>query len=76
MANDKVKEIVTERIIRFIEENDKLPWSMGFSTAPPQSYVRKNHYHGTNYLLTLMRGFSSPYWFTFKDVQKIEGRIR
>ena len=76
MANNKVKEIVTERIIRFIEENDKLPWSVGYNTAPPQSYVRKNHYHGTNYLLTLMRGFSSPYWFTFKDVQKIEGRIR
>jgi len=73
-----VYEIVTERIINFIEENNELPWTKPWATidSPQQNYDSHTMYKGINMILTAMQGYTSPYWLTALQVKKLGGNIK
>lgn len=73
-----VYEVVTQRIVDFIEQNMELPWMKPWATVdnPQQNFHSKTMYKGINMLLTSMQGYSSPYWLTGLQVQSLKGAIK
>ena len=75
MAN-KVYDIVTDRVLSLLERGVvpwKKPWAGG---DPPQNLVSKKPYRGINPFLLACAGFSSPYWVSYKQAQKLGGNVR
>jgi len=75
MKNADVYKKVTEQIISRMEEGKfswKRPWS---SIGLPQNYVTKKHYRGINAFITSFSQFSSPFWLTMKQANKLGGKI-
>jgi antirestriction protein ArdC len=62
MNKPTVYEIVTERIINFIEENNSLPWTKPWATidSPPQNYDSHTMYKGINMILPGMQDTPVP----------------
>lgn len=73
-----VYEVVTQRIIEFIEQNSELPWRKPWATveSAQQNFKSRRPYSGINAILTGMSGFSSPYWLTFKQAKELGGSVR
>ncbi len=73
-----VYEIVTDRIINFIEQNNELPWTKPWATidSPQQNFSSNTMYKGINMILTSMQGYSSPYWLTALQVNKLGGVVK
>lgn len=73
-----VYDIVTERIIEYIEKNNVLPWTKPWATvdANQQNFKSKTIYNGINIFLTGMCGFASPYWLTFKQIIELGGKLK
>ncbi len=78
MAQQKqtVYEIVTERILTFIEKEKSLPWAKPWVTRAQCNYKSKRPYNGINVLLTGMQCYTSPYWLTYKQAQELGGQVR
>jgi antirestriction protein ArdC len=80
MKNKKISvyDIVTERIVQFIEQNSELPWRKPWATVdnPQQNYLSNTKYKGINMLLTSMQGYSNPFWLTGLQVQTLGGMIK
>jgi len=77
MAN--VYEIVTERIIKLVEEKGHLPWQRPWKVNEsfPVNIERPSKpYQGINFWLLLSAGFASPFWLTAKQAKKLGGRIK
>ncbi len=57
-----VYEIVTQRMIDYIEQYQDLPWMKPWATveSPQRNFITMNPYKGINALLTGMSGYSSP----------------
>lgn len=77
---DHAYEVVTERFIKFIEENGVLPWRKPWMVVQPEcapmNYRSKEFYKGVNVFMTMMAGFASPYWLTFKQAAEMGGYVR
>jgi antirestriction protein ArdC len=73
-----VYEIVTQRMIDYIEQYQELPWMKPWATveSPQKNFVSMRPYNGINALLTGMSGFSSPFWMTFKQVKAKGGTVK
>lgn len=73
-----VYDVVTERIIEYIEKNAVLPWTKPWATVNTvnQNFKSRAPYSGINILLTGMSGFSSPYWLTFKQAKELGGTVK
>jgi len=73
-----VYEVVTQRIIEFIEQNNELPWRKSWATveSAQQNFKSRKPYQGINAVLTGMSGFSSPLWMTFKQVKETGGNVK
>lgn len=78
--SDKVLAVLTEIIIRNINENKKLPWHRpwfgaaryaknGTDINAPRNIVTNRAYRGINYMLTSLAGFPSPFWMTFDQAR-------
>ena len=78
MAQQKqsVYEIVTERILTFIEKEKSLPWTKPWVTRAQCNYKSKRPYNGINILLTGMQGYKSPYWLTYNQAKEMGGQVR
>jgi len=76
--SQSVYEIVTQRIIEFIEQNNELPWRKSWATveSAQQNFKSRKPYQGINAVLTGMSGFSSPLWMTFKQAKELGGNIK
>jgi antirestriction protein ArdC len=82
MAN--VYDIITERIIERIETEKRLPWRqpwkhyLNAESGAPQNLVSKKPYRGVNVFLLACIGsqYTTPFWLTFKQAQKLGGSIR
>ena len=68
-------EQVTDRILKKLEEG-VIPWRKAWVSAMPKSLTTGKEYRGINILLLGLTGFSSRYWVTFRQAQKLGGRIR
>lgn len=77
--SNKVYEIVTQRILESLE-NGEIPWHKPWKTAwnvrLPHNLVSKKSYRGINVFLLAFAPYDSPYWLTFKQCQKLGGKIK
>ncbi|HEX5033178.1 MAG TPA: zincin-like metallopeptidase domain-containing protein [bacterium] len=79
--SQKVYEIITERITQALEAGT-VPWHKPWKVAgvADSNLISGKAYRGINVWLTmattLEKGFSSPYWVTFKQCQSLGGRVK
>jgi len=86
MANLKIYEMVTERVVTAIEDAIKnaenggnviAPWQKPWhSIGNPTNLITKKPYRGINVFLLSMMGFVSPYFLSFNQVKKMGGNIK
>lgn len=76
MSNDKVYEIIYDKIVTLIEEKGLLPWQKPWTGTEPANFTNKKNYRGINPWILSLQGFSCPYWLTFKQAEKLGGKVR
>jgi antirestriction protein ArdC len=72
----KAFKIITERILAALDEGTvpwRKPWTCG---GAPRNFVTGKPYRGLNVCLTVMQGYASPYWLTFKQAREKGGQVR
>ena len=72
----KVYEIITNKIIEQLEKGTvawRKPWQGG---DIPMNFVTKKQYRGLNIFLLASAGFSCPYWASFKQINKLGGKVK
>ncbi len=74
-SNRNVYEIVTEQIIRQLEQG-VAPWHKPWRTEAPCNLVSGKAYRGINPFLLASQGYGSRYWLTFNQANKLGGHIR
>lgn len=76
MSSNKIYEMVTERVIAELEKGN-IPWKKPWRDdgTLPANAVTKKSYRGMN-LLLLPKGYSSPYFVSFKQAQKLGGNVK
>ena len=71
-----IYEIVTNKIITFIE-NSVSPWRKTWSSyGPARNYVSGRLYTGINYILMNNTGYHIPYFMTLNQVKELGGKIK
>jgi len=75
MANDKVYEIVTERILASLEKG-VVPWRTPWRTSYPKNLKSGKEYKGVNIFLLGMQMYASPWWLTYKQCAEMGGQVR
>ena len=75
MAN--VHEIITNKIIELIEKNNSVPWKRPWATASmcPMNLISRKKYTGINVFLLSAAGYDSPWWLSFKQIEKKGGTL-
>ena len=73
----KVYEIITDRILRKLEEGT-VPWRRPWNASAglPKNLVSRKEYRGINVFLTGSQGYESPYWLTFKQAREFGGYVK
>jgi antirestriction protein ArdC len=73
----KVYEIITDRILKKLEEGT-VPWRRPWNASAglPKNLVSRKEYRGINVFLTGSQGYESPYWLTFKQAKALGGCVR
>jgi antirestriction protein ArdC len=72
-----VYQIIADRIMEQLGKGE-IPWRKPWNTsgATPKNYRTKKPYRGVNVFLLACRGYSSPYWLTFKQAKEKGGHVR
>ena len=70
-----VYELVTSKIIERLEEG-VIPWRKCWTSGPAKSLTTGKEYRGINSVLLGMREYSSRYWVTFRQAQKMGGNVK
>lgn len=70
-------ETITGEIIKHLE-NGCVPWRAGWDQmgALPRSMATGKPYTGINSLLLGLKGYTSPYWATFKKIKELGGAVK
>ena len=75
MIKQTVYQIVTDQIIKKLDEGI-VPWRMTWSGGMPKNFVSKRAYTGINSMLLSLNEYECPYWVTFKQCQKLKGKVK
>jgi antirestriction protein ArdC len=85
MANEKIYQLITERIvtklidaISAIEKGELgiAPWNRPwFNTGNPINLVSKKEYKGINVFMLSSLGYPCPYFVTFNQAKKLGGKV-
>ena len=68
--------IIIERIIAKLEHGT-VPWHKpSRSVGPARNLVSKKLYSGINVWLLTAQGYTSPYWATIRQINKLGGQVR
>ena len=70
-----IYEEITARILKQLEAG-QIPWRKTWSTGLPKSLTTGREYRGINILVLGTALFSSRYWVTYREAQRIGGHIR
>jgi len=71
-----VYEIVTEKIVKLLEQGI-VPWRKPWtSTGLPRNLVSKKPYNGINYFLLSASKYVSPFWLTYRQATELGGHVR
>lgn len=73
--SNAVYQIITDQIITQLEKG-VIPWARAYIGGLPKNGVSMKEYNGINIFLLSVRGFSNPYWFTYKQVQDRGGNVK
>ena len=73
----KVYEIITDRILRKLEEGT-VPWRRPWNASAglPKNLISRKEYRGINVFLTGSQGYESSYWLTFKQTKELGGYVK
>ena len=71
-----VYERVTERITQLLQQG-VVPWQKPWNAhvGPPRNGVSGKYYRGLNIFMLSAAGFDSPWWFSPKQVNDLDGHI-
>mgnify|MGYP003662196347 CR=1 FL=1 len=70
-----VYQIITDQVLELLEQGT-VPWHKPWSGGGvPTNLISKKPYRGINPFLLACRGFASPYWLSFKQAQKLGGKV-
>lgn len=75
MAKKNAYDIITDRILDLLEQGTvpwQKPWTGGGLAC---NLVSKRPYRGINCFLLNISGYSSPYWATLNQINKLGGRV-
>ena len=67
--------VVTERILKQLEAG-VVPWRKTWKSGLPASLATGHEYRGINILILSTSGFSSRYWITYRQAQRVGGHVR
>ena len=70
-----VYEKITQGIIEQLEQGT-VPWRKPWRSTLPKNLVSEKPYRGINTIVLTMRGRTSPYWATFRQIKKAGGSVR
>ena len=72
-----VYERVTEKISELLKQG-VVPWQRPWAlhVGPPRNGVSGRFYRGLNIFMLSHAGFDSPWWFSPKQVNDLDGHIR
>jgi antirestriction protein ArdC len=73
----RVEEIITDRIIKLLEQGTP-PWHKPWSSRGilPKNAISQQDYHGINVVMLACAGYKSPYWLTFKQARDAKGTVK
>lgn len=74
MMTNKIYDVITERMIKILE-NGTVPWIKPWTHSAPQNAISKKQYRGVNIWMLAGQEFKNPYWLTFKQCSGIDGSI-
>lgn len=76
---NKVYQVITDTIVKRIEESGKLPWSQPWRNAEAPMSIRGKRYRGINvFILAWQRmanGYASNRWITYKQAEAMGGKV-
>jgi len=75
MNKNMVAEIITNKIIEKLEQG-VIAWRRGWKVDRPKNFVTKKEYRGINILLLGLTDFACPYWATFRQINKLGGKVK
>ncbi|AUC14373.1 hypothetical protein BTO06_04090 [Tenacibaculum sp. SZ-18] len=82
VSQSDIYQMITDQMIQMIEEASGKNWVQSWKANPfitPLNFISKKPYRGINHnLLTIFgfRTFKNPYFLTFKQIEKLKGRLK
>jgi antirestriction protein ArdC len=76
-TNKKIYEMVTEEIIKKLENDKIAPWQQSWNEQQlPANFISKKPYNGVNILLLFSEKYTSNYWLTLKQANGLGYQIK
>ena len=69
-----VYEVVTKQILEQLEKGI-VPWQKSWAIEAPRNLSSRRPYRGVNVILLGMRGYSSPWWVTYRQAKERGGHV-
>jgi antirestriction protein ArdC len=70
-----IYQTVTDRILKQLEHG-VIPWRKTWTTGLPKSLTTGRDYRGVNILVLAAAEFTSRYWVTYREAQRLGGYVR
>ncbi|HOC00008.1 MAG TPA: zincin-like metallopeptidase domain-containing protein [Verrucomicrobiota bacterium] len=70
-----VYQTVTDRILKALDAG-VIPWRKTWTTGLPKSLTSGREYRGVNVLVLGTTAFTSRYWVTYREAQRLGGHVR
>jgi len=70
-----IYENITDRILKQLEVG-QIPWRKTWCNGLPKSLTTGREYRGINILVLGAAAFSSRYWVTYREAQRLGGQVR
>jgi len=74
MKTKSVYDIIVDQIIEKLEQW-VVPWKKSWKWGTPSNYVTGKEYRGINRLLLSMSDYQTHYYLTYKQIQKMWGKL-
>jgi len=74
-TNQELYQSITDRIVAQLEKGNCI-WKKSWTGGIPTNFASKKAYRGVNVLLLGLAGFSSNYWLTFNQANKLGGHVK
>jgi antirestriction protein ArdC len=69
-----IYESVTQRILAQLEAG-VVPWHKSWTTGLPKSLTTGREYRGINLLVLASSDYTSRYWTTYREAQRLGGHV-